>query len=151
MAAAAEGGALHTALWYGAWAAPRALPPRTPPPPLWPTKQPRPQPVQRACALARELPPGRSLIKEQSFPLLRNPTWSHSIGANDTGQQDPYWAPSLEREGHTVSLLELVSRWVWEVRRWSSRFAIHSLPMGPLWNRCVNTLMTSLTNKLNVF
>lgn len=49
---------------WGQEAAHSVLPPGTPPPSLWPTKQPRPQPVQRTCALSRELPPVHSSIKE---------------------------------------------------------------------------------------
>ena len=88
------------------------IPRRTPPLLLWPLKQPLPQPAWgKACALAREFAPVHPLVKEQSLPLLLNPGLV-SYFCQQTPSRRTLLGPEWKRAGHTVFLLEPVSRWV---------------------------------------
>lgn len=72
-----------------------------------------------AQALEHELISFHYLFKESSFPLLLNPTWSHSIGSKDTRQ--------TLRVSNNWKTLQILSQSDWEVS--PGRFIISP----PLW------------------
>lgn len=67
-----------------------SCPMRTPPTLCRAPYKAAPGGVRESMRPRAELAPLHSLIKEESFSLLLNQTWSCSSGTNDTGQRNPW-------------------------------------------------------------